>query len=88
MRARRCGDEALAALEPGGTLLVFASGGTIDLDAVYRRELHVLGSRSATPRHLREAVELLPELDPIPADVLPLERFDEGPRALPLAARR
>ena len=70
--------EALAALEPGGTLLVFASGGTIGLDAVYRGELHVLGSRSATPRHLREAVELLPALDPIPAEVLPLERFEEG----------
>jgi L-iditol 2-dehydrogenase len=70
--------EALDALEPGGTLLVFASGGSIDLDAVYRRELHVLGSRSATPRHLRKAVELLPSLDPIPADVLPLERFEEG----------
>lgn len=72
------GDDALAAIEPGGTLLVFAPGGSIDLDAVYRRELHLVGSRSATPRHLREAVELLPELEPIPTEVLPLERFREG----------
>ena len=36
------------------------------------------GSRSATPRHMREAIELLPHLDlPEPA-VLPLERFAEG----------
>ncbi|MDQ3874222.1 MAG: alcohol dehydrogenase catalytic domain-containing protein [Actinomycetota bacterium] len=70
--------EALAALEPGGTLLAFAPAGPIDLDAVYRRELHVVGSRSATPRHLHAAVALLPEIDAPPADVLPLERFAEG----------
>jgi L-iditol 2-dehydrogenase len=76
--ARGGGDEALAALEPGGTLLAFASAGPIDLDAVYRRELQVVGSRSATPRHLRAAVALLPEIDAPSADVLPLERFAEG----------
>jgi L-iditol 2-dehydrogenase len=70
--------DALAALEPGGTLLVFASGGAFDTDLIYRRELRVVGSRSATPSHLRQAVELLPTLDPIPAEVLPLERFAEG----------
>jgi L-iditol 2-dehydrogenase len=71
-------DEAAAALEPGGTLLVFADAGALDLDEVYRKELYVVGSRSATPRHLRRAVELLPELDLPPAEVLPLERFAEG----------
>src|SRR5262249_26526816 len=71
-------DAALAALEPGGTLLAFASAGSVDLDGVYRRELQIVGSRSATPRHLRQAVELLPSLDPIPVEVLPLERFAEG----------
>jgi L-iditol 2-dehydrogenase len=70
--------DALSALEPGGTLLVFAPGGPVDLESVYRRELHLVGSRSASPRHLREAVELLPTLDPIPTEVLPLERFTEG----------
>jgi L-iditol 2-dehydrogenase len=72
------GAEAAAALEPGGTLLVFASPGALDLDPVYRRELYVIGSRSATPRHLRKAVALLPELKRPPVEVLPLERFAEG----------
>jgi L-iditol 2-dehydrogenase len=71
-------DEALVHLEPGGTVLVFARAGRLDLDAVYRRELTVVGSRSATPRHLREAVALLPDLEPLPIVVLPLERFAEG----------
>jgi L-iditol 2-dehydrogenase len=69
---------AAAALEPGGTLLVFASAGLLDLDPVYRRELYVIGSRSATPRHLRKAVAVLPELESPPVEVLPLERFAEG----------
>jgi len=71
-------DEAAAALEPGGTLLVFADAGALDLDEVYRKELYVIGSRSATPRHLRRAVALLGELDLPAAEVLPLERFAEG----------
>ncbi len=65
-------------VKPGGTVLVFAPAGPLDLDPVYRRELHVTGSRSAAPRHLEEALRLLPELAlPEPA-VLPLERFAEG----------
>ena len=36
------------------------------------------GSRSATRRHMEEAVALLPELDLPEPLVLPLERFDEG----------
>jgi L-iditol 2-dehydrogenase len=70
--------EAADALAPGGTLVVFAPSAPLALDAVYRRELTVVGSRSATPRHMRDAVSLLPELD-LPAPiVLPLERFAEG----------
>jgi len=69
---------ALDAVEPGGTVLVFAPAGPLDLDEVYRHELTVVGSRSATPRHLEQAVALLPELElPEPA-VLQLERFAEG----------
>ena len=71
-------NEAAEALTPGGTLLVFAPSAPLDLGAVYRRELNVTGSRSATPRHMRSAIELLPELDvPEPA-VLRLDRFAEG----------
>jgi L-iditol 2-dehydrogenase len=71
-------DEAAAAVEPGGTVLVFAPAGKLDLEAVYRRELHVVGSRSATPRHMEEAAALLPELEVPEPTVLPLERFAEG----------
>ena len=45
-------DDALRRLEPGGTLLVFAAPEEpcpYSLDAVYRKELSVVGSRSATP---------------------------------------
>jgi len=70
--------EAADALVPGGTLLVFAPSAPLGLDAVYRRELTILGSRSATPRHMHEAVRLLPELDLPEPTVLPLERFQEG----------
>ena len=70
--------DAAEALEPGGTLLVFAPSAPLGLEAVYRRELTVVGSRSATPRHMREAAALLPELDLPEPTVLPLERFSEG----------
>jgi L-iditol 2-dehydrogenase len=72
------GDEALRSLEPGGTLLVFAPAAVADLELVYRRELRVLGSRSATPASMRSAVELLPRLELPPPRVLPLTRFADG----------
>ena len=72
------GDAAVSAVAPGGTVLVFADAGRLPLDFVYRRELRVLGSRSATPRHLREAVALLPRLELPEPTVLPLDRFDDG----------
>lgn len=71
-------DAALAAVGPGGTVLLFADAGTLPVDDVYRRELTVIGSRSATPRHMREAVALLPTLDLPEPTVLPLELFAEG----------
>jgi len=71
-------DEAAATVEPGGTVLVFAPAGSLDLDPVYRRELRVTGSRSATPAHMRAAVALLPRIEPPPVLRLPLESFHEG----------
>lgn len=74
-------DAALAALEPGGTLLLFSwltEPAPVDFEAVLRRELSLVGSCSATPAAMREAVALLPGLDPIPTVTLPLERFVEG----------
>jgi L-iditol 2-dehydrogenase len=72
------GAAALDHLQPGGILLVFAPGGDIDLDLVYRRELTLRGSRSATPSAMQAAAELLPRLDLADPLVLPLDRFDEG----------
>jgi L-iditol 2-dehydrogenase len=74
-------DRALAALAPGGTLLVFAwltEPVPVDFEPILRRELSLVGSCSATPAAMRDAVALLPELDPIPTVTLPLERFAEG----------
>jgi L-iditol 2-dehydrogenase len=70
--------EAAGALAPGGTLIVFAPSAPLALDAVYRHELTVLGSRSATPRYMREAISLLLELELPEPTVVPLERFHEG----------
>jgi L-iditol 2-dehydrogenase len=71
-------DVALAAVEPGGTVLLFADAGTLPAAAVYRRELTVVGSRSATPAHMEEAVALLPTLEVPEPTVLPFARFEEG----------
>lgn len=73
--------EALRRLEPGGTLLVFAGAEKAvptPLDTVYRNELHIVGSRSASPTSFRLAIELLPSLVLPPVTTLPLERFLEG----------
>jgi L-iditol 2-dehydrogenase len=70
--------DAAKRVAPGGTLLVFAPGGVVDVDAVYRRELTVHGSRSATPAAMAEAARTLVTLDLPEPVVLPLERFDEG----------
>jgi L-iditol 2-dehydrogenase len=69
---------ALAAVEPGGSVLVFADAGSLPADPVYRKELTVVGSRSATREAMDRAVALLPELDLPGPTVLPLERFEEG----------
>ena len=69
---------ALEAVEPGGTILVFADAGAIPAAPVYRRELTLVGSRSATPETMREAVSILPGLELPEPIVLPLARFAEG----------
>jgi L-iditol 2-dehydrogenase len=72
------GAQALDMVEPGGTLLVFAEAGELPADVVYRHELTVVGSRSATPETMRTAAALLPYLEVPEPTVLPLERFEEG----------
>jgi L-iditol 2-dehydrogenase len=74
-------DDAAARLEPGGRLVVFAAQPEpvpVRLDQVYRRELTVVGSRSATPPAFAAALALLPSLVLPPVTSLPLERFDDG----------
>jgi threonine dehydrogenase-like Zn-dependent dehydrogenase len=71
-------DTAVEAVEPGGTLLVFADAGAVPAAPIYRRELTVVGSRSGTPETMQAAAELLPALDLPEPTVLPLERFAEG----------
>jgi threonine dehydrogenase-like Zn-dependent dehydrogenase len=76
--ARGGAETALAAVEPGGTVLLFADAGAVPAEPVYRRELTVIGSRSATPEGMRLAASLLPELDVPEPVVLPLARVAEG----------
>jgi L-iditol 2-dehydrogenase len=74
-------DDAVARLEPGGRLVVFAAPPEpvpVPLDSVYRRELTVVGSRSATPEAFAAALALLPSLVLPPVTRLPLERFGDG----------
>jgi L-iditol 2-dehydrogenase len=74
-------DEALERLVPGGTLLVFAAPPgpmPTTVEAIYRKELSVIGSRSATPESFRAAVELVPTLRLPPVERLPLDQFAEG----------
>ena len=71
---------ALEAVEPGGTVLLFADARAVPAAAVYRRELTVVGSRSATPAHMAEAVALLPLLELPEPTVVGLEEFGEAVR--------
>jgi L-iditol 2-dehydrogenase len=71
-------DTALEAVAPGGTVLVFADAGAIPAAEVYRRELTVVGTRSAAPPYMPEAAALLHDLDVPEPVVLALERFAEG----------
>jgi len=68
----------LDAVTPGGTVLVFSPATHVDLDDVYRRELTLVGSRSATPRHMVEARRVVGELELPAPTVLPLDSFEEG----------
>ena len=71
-------ETALEHVSPGGTVLVFADAGPVPAGEVYRRELTVVGSRSAAPHRMTEAVALLHDLEVPEPLVLPLERFAEG----------
>ena len=76
--ARAGVETALDGVEPGGTVVVFADAGAIPAAPVYRRELTLVGSRSATPAFMEAAAELLPRLDLPEPTVFPLDRFEDG----------
>ena len=76
--ARGGAGTGVAAVAPGGTVLVFADAGMVPAEPVYRKELTVIGARSATPEATANAAALLPQLDLPQPTVLPLERFVEG----------
>ena len=78
-------NDALALVRPGGTVLAFAAPfGAVPLllDTLYRRELRLVGSRSAGPPALREALGLIAAgrvaVEDLATDVLPLSAFGEG----------
>jgi L-iditol 2-dehydrogenase len=78
-------NEALGLVRPGGTILAFAApSGAVPflLDSLYRRELRLLGSRSAGPAALRDALRLIAAghvaVEDLATDVLPLSAFAEG----------
>ncbi len=71
-------ETAFAHVAPGGTVLVFADAGPIPAADVYRRELTLVGTRSASPPSMPEAAALLDDLDVPEPGVLPLDRFADG----------
>jgi L-iditol 2-dehydrogenase len=71
-------DIALASVAPGGTVLVFADAGQISAADVYRRELTLVGTRSAAPPYMPEALALLHHIEVPEPTVLTLDRFAEG----------
>ena len=71
-------DTALEHLARAGTLLVFADAGAVPAASIYRHELTVLGSRSATRGDMEQAAALLPTLELPEPTILPLDRFDDG----------
>ena len=71
-------ETAVAGVRPGGTIVVFADAGPLPTAPVYRRELTVIGVRSAAPALMDEAVDLLTRLVVPEATTIPLDRFDEG----------
>jgi predicted Rossmann fold nucleotide-binding protein DprA/Smf involved in DNA uptake len=59
-------------------VLLFADAGALPAEPIYRRELTIVGSRSATPESMRVAASLLTELELPEPLILPLHRFAEG----------
>jgi L-iditol 2-dehydrogenase len=79
--------KAMEYLRDGGMAAIFAASGKssrieIDFENLYRRELAVVSSYSATPETLKRAYEIITgkqiDLSPLISEVLPLGDFKKG----------
>lgn len=78
---------ALRYIRDGGTIIIFGASGDesrieIDLENIYRRELAIISSYSATPETLRRAYNIIIKkqikLSPLISEVMPLSNFKKG----------
>ena len=80
-------NDALLYLRDGGTVNIFGASGKesrfeVDFESVYKRELTIMSSYSATPETLRRAYDTITgkkiNLSPLISEVMPLSDFKEG----------
>ncbi len=79
--------EALSYIRDGGIISIFGASGResrieVDFEKVYRRELTINSSYSATPETLRRAYNIIKDkkinLSPLMSEVIPLSDFKKG----------
>jgi L-iditol 2-dehydrogenase len=79
--------EALSYIRDGGTISIFGASGRgsvieIDFEKVYKRELTIKSSYSATPRNLKQAYDMVlgkrVDLSPFTSEAMPLSDFKKG----------
>lgn len=79
--------EALEYLRDGGTIVIFGASGKecrieVNFEEVYKRELAIISSYSATPETLKRAYGLITKkqvnLSPLISEVMPLSDFKKG----------
>ncbi|MBU4314305.1 MAG: alcohol dehydrogenase catalytic domain-containing protein [Actinobacteria bacterium] len=80
-------NDALLYLRDGGTVNIFGASGKesrfgIDFESVYKRELTIMSSYSATPETLRRAYDIIASrkinLSPLISEIMPLSDFKKG----------
>jgi len=80
-------NEALLYLRDGGTVIIFGASGKeskieVDFENIYKRELALISSYSATPETLQRAYNMIIKkeisLSPLISEVIPLSDFKKG----------
>ena len=80
-------NDALLYLRDGGTVNIFGASGKesrfeVDFESVYKRELTIMSSYSATPETLKRAYDIISgkkiNLSPLISEVMPLSDFKKG----------